>query len=616
MSERKYISTNEAAKILGLSTRRVVGMCNEGDFVDAIKDGRQWRISEEQVYDRIYSVGTSGDVGGATRPCAIGNTSYIDVVKTSYYVDKTLLIRDLIDDQVPVLLFTRPRRFGKTLALDMIKSYFEKTETDTSVYFRNKKIWTCGEKYRRLQGAFPVISITFKDAKFSDWESTYEAIKYIIRDEFMRHDELFVSTSLNLAEKDYLLKLQADQLNEVEYTRALLNLSRMLEKHHQSKVIVLVDEYDVPIQQGHSRKFYNEVIDFMRNLLSGGLKDNSSLALGVLTGILRVSKENLFSGLNNIVVNTVLDEKYSEYFGFTEDEVKRMAEYYGKSDKLEEIAEWYDGYRFGNQEIYNPWSVATYFYNKCQAKPYWTNTSENEIIREILSSLTPEIADNLVSILQGKPVQASLNMDVIYPRINDGVDTIFSFLLVAGYLKTTSKVAETEIGTFAELALPNREINRVYNTEIISWMKENLDGNVVSDLEKALYNSDSIKVKESLRNFMITCISSFDGAAEGFYHGMMLGLVAGMSSRYYVRSNRESGEGRLGLVLEPKLKNLPGIIMEFKAVKDEGSLAKAAEKALAQIDAKNYDADLQDRGINDIAKYGIAFAGKKVEIAT
>ena len=616
MSERKYISTKEAAKILGLSTRRVVGMCNEGDFVDAIKDGRQWRISEEQVYDRIYSVGASGDVGGATRPCAIGNTSYIDVVKTSYYVDKTLLIRDLIDDQVPVLLFTRPRRFGKTLALDMIKSYFEKTETDTSVYFRNKKIWTCGEKYRRLQGAFPVISITFKDAKFSDWESTYEAIKYIIRDEFMRHDELFVSTSLNLAEKDYLLKLQADQLNEVEYTRALLNLSRMLEKHHQSKVIVLVDEYDVPIQQGHSRKFYNEVIDFMRNLLSGGLKDNSSLALGVLTGILRVSKENLFSGLNNIVVNTVLDEKYSEYFGFTEDEVRRMAEYYGKSDKLEEIAEWYDGYRFGNQEIYNPWSVATYFYNKCQARPYWINTSENEIIREILSPLTPEIADNLVSILQGKPVQASLNMDVIYPRINDGVDTIFSFLLVAGYLKTTSKVAETEIGTFAELALPNREINRVYNTEIISWMKENLDGNVVSDLEKALYNRDSIKVKESLRNFMITCISSFDGAAEGFYHGMMLGLVAGMSSRYYVRSNRESGEGRLGLVLEPKLKNLPGIIMEFKAVKDEGSLAKAAEKALAQIDAKNYDADLQDRGINDIAKYGIAFAGKKVEIAT
>lgn len=616
MNERKYISTKEAAKILGLSTRRVVGMCNEGDFVDAIKDGRQWRISEEQVYDRIYSVGASGYVGGATRPCAIGNTSYIDVVKTSYYVDKTLLIRDLIDDQVPVLLFTRPRRFGKTLALDMIKSYFEKTETDTSVYFRNKKIWTCGEKYRRLQGAFPVISITFKDAKFSDWESTFEAIKHIIRDEYMRHEELFDSTCLNSAEKDYLQKLQSDELNEVEYTRALLNLSRMLEKHHQSKVLILIDEYDVPIQQGHSRKFYNEVINFMRNFLSGGLKDNSALALGVLTGILRVSKENLFSGLNNIVVNSVLDEKYSEYFGFTADEVKKMADYYGQGEKLEEIAEWYDGYRFGNREIYNPWSVATYFYNKCQAKPYWTNTSENEIIREILSSLTPEIADNLVSILQGKPVQASLNMNVIYPRINDGVDTIFSFLLVAGYLKTTSKVAETEIGTFAELALPNKEINRVYNTEIISWMKENLDGNVVSDLEKALYNSDSIKVKESLRNFMITCISSFDGAAEGFYHGMMLGLVASMSSRYYVRSNRETGEGRLDLVLEPKLKNLPGIIMEFKAVKDEGSLAKAAEKTLAQIDAKNYDADLQDRGINDIAKYGIAFAGKKVEIAT
>ncbi len=390
--------------------------------------------------------------------CAVGNTSYMDVVKNSYYVDKTLLIRDLIDDQVPVILFTRPRRFGKTLAIDMLKSFFEKTEEDTSVYFRDKKIWSCGEKYQKLQGTFPVISLTFKDAKFADWASTFEAIKNVIRDEYMRHDELFTSTCLNPVEKDYLLRMQSDRLNAVEYTRALLNLGRMLEKHHQSKAVVLIDEYDTPIQQGHTLNFYNEVITFMRNFMSGGLKDNPSLAFGVLTGILRVSKESLFSGLNNPIVNSVLDEKYSKYFGFTEGEVKEMAAYYGQQDKLEELCDWYDGYRFGNTEIFNPWSVANYFYNHCQAKPYWTNTSDNEIIREIMASLTPDIAENLFSLMQGQTVQASLNMDVIYPRITDGTDTIFSFLLIAGYLKPVSNAVETEFGTFMELALPNKEI--------------------------------------------------------------------------------------------------------------------------------------------------------------
>lgn len=327
-------------------------MCNKQIFEGALKEGRDWKIPKEAVF--AYGGNLSPEKGnGGVLSCAVGNTSYMDVVKNSYYVDKTLLIRDLIDDQVPVILFTRPKRFGKTLALDMLKIFFEKTEEDTSVYFRDQKIWSCGEKYQKYQGAFPVISISFKDAKFSDWASTFEAIKNIIRDEYMRHGELFTSTSLNPVEQDYLSRMQSDQLNEVEYTRALLNLERMLGKHHQSKVVVLIDEYDTPIQQGHSRSFYNEVITFMRNFMSGGLMDNPSLVFGILTGILRVSKENLFSGLNNPIVNTVLDEKYSKYFGFTVDEVTEMAVYYGQEDKLDELCEWYDGYRFGNTEIYD-----------------------------------------------------------------------------------------------------------------------------------------------------------------------------------------------------------------------------------------------------------------------
>ena len=609
MTENKYVSTKEAAEMLDLSTRRVVGLCNKKLLKNAIKEGKEWKIPKDSIF--LYKGNTSDKI----LSCSIGNTSYVDVVKNSYYVDKTLLIRDLIDDRIPVMLFTRPRRFGKTLALDMIKSYFEKTDSDTSVYFKDKKIWACGEKYQNYQGKFPVISITFKDVKFLSWESTLEAVKSIIRDEFLRHEELYTSEKLNGAEHDYLLRMQQGNLTEVEYTRALLNLSRMLEKHYNSKTVILIDEYDTPIQQGFSGDFYDEVITFMRNFMSGGLKDNQALLFGVLTGILRVSKENLFSGLNNPVVNSVLDEKYSEYFGFTYDEVKEMALYYGKLEKMEELCSWYDGYRFGNTEIFNPWSVANYFYNKCTPKPYWINTSDNEIIHEIMRSLTPDIAENLFSLIAGKTVRASLNPNVIYPRIKDGADTIFSFLLIAGYLKPVGKPTETEFGTFVELALPNKEIQRVYNTEILSWLRQKVDENVMSGLEKAIYLNDGQKLKEYLRKYMVMCISNFDGATEGFYHGMMLGLAAGMSSEYYIRSNRESGDGRFDLVLEPKNHTLPGIIMEFKSVKDEKMLNGAAKEALAQINEKEYDADFKDRGIKDIVKFGIAFSGKKVEVA-
>ena len=614
MTDIKYITSKEAAEILKISTRRVVGLCNDGKFPGAFQKGRGWKIPKDSVlmYQKNEKSGEKKDI---LLSCAVGNTSYIDIVKNSYYVDKTLLIRDLIDDHASVTLFTRPRRFGKTLAMDMLKTFFEKTEKDTSIYFQDKKIWNCGEKYRSLQGAYPVISITFKDVKFNNWTDSLEAIRIVIRDEYMRHAEIFSSNKLDFVEQDYLTRMQTGTLNEVEYTRALLNLSRMLEKHHQSKVVILIDEYDTPIQQGHSRGFYNEVITFMRNFMSGGLKDNPSLSFGVLTGILRVSKENLFSGLNNPVVNSVLDEKYCEYFGFTTDEVIAMADYYGHHEKLEELREWYDGYRFGNTKIYNPWSVTNYFHNNCQPKPFWTNTSDNEIIREIMTSLTPEIAEDLVALIQGQTVQTSLNMDVIYPRIIDGPDSIFSFLLIAGYLKSVKAAVETEFGTFVELALPNKEIRRVYNTEILFWLRGTLDGNVMQELEKALYLNDGIKLKESLRKYMLTCISCFDGASEAFYHGMMLGLVAGMSTRYYIHSNRESGEGRFDLVLEPKVASLPGIIMEFKASKEETTLLALAKDALKQINDKNYDTDMQDRGIHEIVKYGIAFAGKKVEIA-
>ena len=460
--------------------------------------------------------------------------------------------------------------------------------------------------------------LTFKDVKFDNWQDSLEAIRLVLKDEYKRHPELMESIALGADDKDYLSRMEKGALSDVEYSRALLNLTRMLAAHHGRKVIILIDEYDTPIQQGFTRGFYQDVIAFMRNFLSGGLKDNTSLAFGVLTGIMRVSKENLFSGLNNLTVNTVLDEKYSCYFGFTGDEVQKMADYYGKSDGMQEIRKWYDGYRFGQSEIYNPWSVTSYFANDGQAKTFWANTSDNEIIREVLQELTPEIADELTRIMQGEEIHAALNMEVVYPKMADGADTIFSFLLLAGYLTLSSSPEETEFGTFATLKIPNMEIRRVYNTEVLGWMRTRTTGGVIPNIEKAIFLGDGDRLQKALRDYMITCISAFDGAAEGFYHGMVLGLVASLSSRYYIRSNRESGDGRYDLQMEPKEKHLPGIVMEFKAVpaSEKGALSEIAEDAIAQIDRRNYTRELEERGIKRVVKYRIAFSGKAVEVKT
>ena len=614
----KLLSTAAAAKMLQMTSRRISGLCQEGKLKGAVKVGRNWNIPESSVlaFRPGINMPPVTEEERNLLPIAVGNTSFVEVAGDCYYVDKTLLIKELIDDRNMVTLFTRPRRFGKTLALNMLKTFFEITDSDTAQFFRDKKIWQCGEKYRQFQGAYPVIMLTFKDVKYDDWGSCLEAIRLLLKDEYKRHSELGMNDALDQDDRDYLRRMEQGLLSDVEYSRALLNLVRLLATYHQSKVVILIDEYDTPIQQGYAKGFYQDVISFMRNFLSGGLKDNPDLAFGVLTGIMRVSKENLFSGLNNPTVNTVLDEKYSQFFGFTEEEVRAMASYYGKADRMEEVRLWYDGYLFGNTSVYNPWSVTNYFSNGGQAKAYWANTSDNEIIHELMRGLTPEIADNLQSVMQGEEIHAALDMEVIYPRIADGADTIFSFLLLAGYLTTVGLPKETEFGTFAELKLPNTEVRRVYNTEILGWLRQQPAGTVIPEIEKAIYRSDGDRLQQALRKYMISCISSFDGAAEGFYHGMILGLVASLSSRYFIRSNREAGDGRFDLQLEPKDLKLPGILMEFKAAREasDTSLSNLAEEALSQIEKKQYATELSERGVSQIVTYGIAFSGKQVVV--
>ena len=533
-----------------------------------------------------------------------------------YYVDKTMLIKDFIDERPMVTLFTRPRRFGKTLNMDMLRTFFEKTEQDTSVYFQDKKIWACGQKYRSYQGKYPVIFLTFKDVKFNTWEETFSAVRDIFAKETQRHEELRTSDRCDEYDERKYARLAEGNVTEVELSSALADLSAMLHKHYGIAPVIIIDEYDTPIQQGYMKGYYEEIILFMRNLFSGGFKDNRHLAFGFLTGILRVAKESIFSGMNNLSINSVLDHKYSAYFGFTSDEVREMAAYYGASDKYDEICEWYDGYRFGKTEIFNPWSVVNYFSNECEPRAFWVSTGSNDVIGEVLAEADEEIYHRLASLVNGETITTYIDTGVIYPQIKKNPSTIYSFLLVTGYLKAVKTTLSFNGDFMCEISLPNREIALVYHKEILQKFETMIPQSTAIAVQEAIFSGDNRKLKTQIQTLLMESVSSFDTAGENFYHGFMLGLCA-LLGGFFVTSNRESGEGRYDIQLKPVKKGLPGIIIELKAEKNgtEESLKQLSETALKQIQEKQYDTELRAAGVEVIYKYGVAFCGKRVEIA-
>jgi len=599
----EYLSCSDASKAMGSSVRRIQQMCKNGELPGAIKEGRKWLIPDETIHMNHFAKNKSLPIG--VSDFKLATTGY-------YYVDKTLMIRDFLDKKPMVSLFTRPRRFGKTLNMDMLRVFFEKTNEDTSVYFKDKQIWQCGDYYTKHQGQYPVIFLTFKDVKSMTWEETFQKIRRLISLEFIRHNELETSSVLTAYEKEQYHLLAGDSGDEVDCQMGLQLLSLLLHKHYGRECIIIIDEYDTPIQQGHTCNFYPEIVNFMRNFFSGGLKDNPHLAFGFLTGILRVAKESIFSGMNNLKTYSILDDGYSSYFGFTEKEVKDMLRYYGKDDKYNELSEWYDGYRFGNTEIFNPWSVINYISDNCFPKAFWQSTGSNEIIGEIIQTATPEITKDLYKLLCGEKIAAYIDTGVIYPEVQNNPYSIYSFLLVAGYLKVANIYPQSDGNFMCDVAIPNKEITFVYEKEVLNRTNQN---SLAISISQAIFSRDTQKLQALLEDFMVKSISSIDGANEGFYHGMMLGLCAILGNRYKIRSNRESGLGRFDIQLMPLTKGMPGFIFEFKHTKDEHTdLSALADSALQQIEAKKYDTELRDNGVNSIISIGIAFRGKSAVV--
>ena len=571
-----YMDVKTAADRWELTERRITTLCRDGRIAGAKKEAGLWLIPDdaEKPVDGRRNKFTRAMKATAKLPLPIGVSDFKELVSGYYYVDKTLMLKEFIDFKPKVSLFTRPRRFGKTLAMDMLKTFFEVSDTDTSRYFKNKKIWSCGEEYRREQGKYPVIFVTFKDIKFAAWEQTYTAIREIIANEYLRHDVLLTSDKCNEFEKDYFRKVVDGTITEVSMARAFLELSHMLNEHYGRPAVIIIDEYDTPIQQGYTEGYYEQITGFMRNLLSGAFKDNSNLSYGFLTGILRVAKESIFSGLNNLKVNSILEDRYSEYFGFTKDEIRGIMEYYGRTDKYEEICEWYDGYRFGDTDIFNPWSVLNY-----------------------------------------------MDTSVIYPEIRNNPTTIYSFLLSAGYLKVVKKDELHDGNAICDIAIPNKEIFYVYEKEILSALTNVISQSTAIAIQQAIIRQDVPKLQDNLQKLLLNSISSFDYAHENFYHGLILGICAIMNNLYRVDSNRESGHGRYDIQLRPYDKKMPGIIIELKVLKDgiaeaciDTELEVSAKEALAQIERRQYVTAMKQEGITHFFKIGGSFYKKRVKL--
>ena len=530
-------------------------------------------------------------------------------------MDKTLLIRDILESPDKVFLFTRPRRFGKTLNMDMLRVFLEKSEEDNSVYFKNRNIWHIGTAIRKEQGKYPVIFLTFKGAIGNNWSSTLSAIADQIASEYKRHPELENSSELMEVDRQYYRKAIYKELAEDELRYALLNLCKMLYAHHHEKCFLIIDEYDAPIQASHMNGFYDEAISFIRLLFSNALKTNEALKKGILTGILRIAKESLFSGLNNIRVYSVLDRKFSQYFGFTHSELEEIAMYYGAFDKLAELESWYDGYDFGGNSMYNPWSVACYFNEDLTPGQYWVNTGENPLLREMLEKADADTGDKILALMKGESVRTFVDTSFVYSNLGNSFEQLCSLMVSTGYLRAENPVVVTnDTSRLCDVSIPDLEVAAVWKSEILSILFSS-HVSVVGNLKASIITGETEEIRKTLSAFLLSSVSFHDVVGENFYHGLLLGLVA-VFDNYRVKSNRESGLGRFDIMLLPQEPGYPGIIIEVKALKnaDDVALHESAKGALEQIRDKRYDEELRNLGVDEILSYGVAFSGKKVDV--
>ena len=553
---------------------------------------------------------------------SIGVEDFKEIIdKDGYFVDKTLMIQELLESNAKVILFTRPRRFGKTLNQFMIRRFFEDEITekgekvDNGYLFDGLAITRCGEEILQHQQRYPVIFMSLKSAKQDSYDMAYASLIDEISKEFKRHAYLLQGESLSPKEKQEFQLVMDKEAQPIAYAKALGFLSECLTKYHGHKTIILIDEYDVPLENAYLRGFYDEMIGFIRSLFESALKTNPYLEKGIITGCLRISKESIFTGLNNLKVDSVLHTDYADSFGFTEAEVQEMLAYYDLSAELPEVKEWYDGYLFNQIEIYNPWSIINFVYDRDRkitqfALPYWSNSSSNSIIREMVGEADEEAKEDLETLINGGTIEKRVHEDITYSDIHQSQDNLWNFLFFTGYLKKISerKDAAGE-NLYLTMKIPNTEVKTIYQDSISYWFDQRMKQTDRSPLLHALESGDCEAAEDFINRQLMETISYFDHA-ESFYHGFMAGLLTNIGG-YRVKSNRESGSGRPDIVLQtPNIRKGRVIILELKLAESIADLEPAADRGLAQIEEQRYAAPFTSEGYPDVRKYAVSFYKK------
>ena len=537
-------------------------------------------------------------------------------VRNNYYIDKTMYIKNIIDNESRVVLVTRPRRFGKTLNMSMLKYYFDCTKTDNQELFKDLEIMEQGEEYTSKLGYYPVIYITLKDVQDRNYESMLLDMKTAMLNMYKEHMYLLKSDEIFDFEKDRIMDILYCREDENVLKNSVRDLSEYLSRYYNKPVILLVDEYDVPLQNAYVEGYYEEAVKFFKTFYGVTFKDNPYLEKTVLTGVSRVAKESIFSGANNFDVYTVLDNEFADDFGITEEEMDKVIEDFEIQDEKEEIKSWYDGYKIGEVEgIYNPWSILNYL-NKKELMPYWINTSSNDLIKLILKNSTT-VKEKIERLLKGEAIEVKINLETVIVGIEENEDNIWGLLLGTGYLKVVETVDITE-GIY-KVKLPNYEIKFLFQQIIDDWFRNKVIGN---DLKSILKDLVTLNIEEYEEKFKILVREMFsymdvgENTAENFYHAFVLGMLVGLKDSYYVNSNRESGMGRYDIMLEPKDKNGNSFIMEFKVYKEEKekTIEETIENAKKQIEEKGYEQNLRERGFSNITKMVYAFKGKEVKM--
>lgn len=547
----------------------------------------------------------------------IGIENFEDMIKENYYyVDKTGLLKQLLNEHGLVNLFTRPRRFGKSLNMSMLKYFFE-IGNDQAI-FEGLEISKDKELCDQYQGKFPVISVSLKGAKAGNYEDAKAMMKYIMAAESRRLYDRMSGDKLSEKQKEQMKSLMSDNMKDTELMTALWILSSILKEYYGKKVIILIDEYDVPLDKAFENNYYNEMIILLRNMLKQSLKTNDNLYMAVLTGCLRIARESIFTGLNNFNIFSITDQYFDEYFGFTDKEVKEILQYYKVPEAFEQTKKWYDGYRFGNTDIYCPWDVI----NHCRAlkvepdatpQPYWINTSGNYIVKRFIEKANQQTRREIEQLIEGKAIQKEIRLELTYNELDSTIENLWSVLFATGYLTQQGKPQ----GRTYSLIIPNESIRQIFIEQIQEWFKETTrkDENRLKDFCKAFEEGNAEAIEEQFNNYLMKTISirdTFTTKKENFYHGVLLGLLS-YDPDWYITSNQESGDGYSDIMIEAEQARI-GIIIEVKYAENIKTLDKACQKALKQIKEKNYAQKLEEEGYETILNYGIACYKKRCKV--